>query len=356
MRQDVLPEPRAGNEASFDLVHAQILRYFPELVLELGGDPVPMLSRVGLDPAEILRGHAGATYRQMVALLESASRALRCPDLGMRLATLQGGARMFGPLGKVMRNSRTYAEALEFVRTHTYAHSLAAGIWLQPLDEENAVFVGHDILLDRLSNKVQTMEQILLVGNLGAMEMTGGYARAKRVHFRHQPVSPLKTYRRYFGCDVLFGQHTDGVVFSEWSLACPIIDADAQAYRTAAAYVNAEFTRHKPPLHAQARGVILHLLGTALCTNEHVAHELKLHLRTLHRHLKAEGTSFHQVKDEVRRDLALYYLQKTDLDFSCISEKLGFSEQAVMTRSCNRWFSATPTALRQRAAFLHDTV
>ena len=262
---------------------------------------------------------------------------------------------MFGPLGKVMRHSHSFGDALAFVSTHTYAHSLAAGIWLKPLAAEAAVFVGHDILLDRLGNKAQAIEQMLLVGNLAALEMTGGTARAKRVHFRHQPVSALKTYRRYFGCDVLFGQRGDGMVFSEWSLACPIIDADALAYRSAIAHVKAEFSRHRPPVHAQARGVILHLMGTALCTNERIAHELKLHPRTLHRHLKAEGTSFHHIKDEVRRDLALYYLQKTDLDFSTISERLGFAEQAIMTRRCNHWFSATPTKMRLLAAGLRGS-
>jgi AraC-like DNA-binding protein len=59
-----------------------------------------------------------------------------------------------------------------------------------------------------------------------------------------------------------------------------------------------------------------------------------------------EGTSFQQVKDEVRRDAMLYYIRQTNLDFAVISEKLGFAEQAVLTRICNRWFSASPSQLR----------
>ena len=42
----------------------------------------------------------------------------------------------------------------------------------------------------------------------------------------------------------------------------------------------------------------------------------------------------------------LYYLQNTSLDFAHISERLGFAEQSVMTRSCNRWFFVSPTRLR----------
>ena len=90
----------------------------------------------------------------------------------------------------------------------------------------------------------------------------------------------------------------------------------------------------------------MRFLGSELCGNREVAAELNLHPRTLHRRLAAEGTSFQKIKDEVRRDVMLYYLQQTRLDFTRISERLGFSEQSVMTRRCNRWFSASPTRVR----------
>jgi AraC-like DNA-binding protein len=97
------------------------------------------------------------------------------------------------------------------------------------------------------------------------------------------------------------------------------------------------------------RGMILQRLGTDECTNDHIAAELNLHPRTLHRRLAAEDTSFQRVKDEVRRDFMLYYIQRTDLDFCSISEKLGFAEQSVMSRYCARWFSVSPSALRSQA-------
>jgi hypothetical protein len=46
-------------------------------------------------------------------------------------------------------------------------------------------------------------------------------------------------YRRHFGCPVHFGQSEDGVVFSERDLACPIVDPDSRAYRTATSFIRA---------------------------------------------------------------------------------------------------------------------
>ena len=347
-----LPEsvPSEGGPA-FDVVHAKMLRFFPELVQTLGGDPAQLMLKVGIQARDHMLPAAEVTYRQVLELLEIAAAQLRCPDFGLRLATLQSG-RMFGPLGAVMRTSRTFGDALDYVSSHTAAHSLAARVWLRPWPEYGVVFVGHDILLDHAPLRSQAMEQLLLVGHLAASELTGGGARARKIYFRHQPVSPLKAYRRYFGCEVLFGQKVDGVVYSERDLAAPIATRDASVYEAATAFIDAKFSRSPPPLQAQTRSVIMRFLGTRLCRSERVAAELELHPRTMLRRLKADGTSFQRIKDEVRRDLMIYYLQATDLDFGRISERLGFAEQSVMTRSCNRWFMASPTKLRLAAGLV----
>jgi AraC-like DNA-binding protein len=344
MRQALQPD---GGQA-FDVVHAKLLRFFPDLAKTLGGDPVQLMAKVGIQARDHVPPAEEVTYRQVLELLEIAAAELRCPDFGMRLATLQSG-RMFGPLGAVMMNSRTFGEALDYVSSHAAAHSLAARIWLRRWPDHGAVFAGHDILLDHTPHRSQAMEQILLVGHLSAIEITGGGARARKIYFRHQPVSPLKAYRRYFGCEVLFGQQVDGVVYSERDLAAPIATRDAAVYAAATSFIDAKFSRSHPPLHAQARGVIMRFLGTQLCRANRVAAELNLHPQTLLRRLKAEGTSFQKIKDEVRRDLMIYYLQRTELDFGRISERLGFAEQSVMTRNCNRWFLASPTKLRSAA-------
>jgi AraC-like DNA-binding protein len=101
-------------------------------------------------------------------------------------------------------------------------------------------------------------------------------------------------------------------------------------------------------MHILVRAVILQLIGTEDCGNERVAAELCLHPRTLHRRLKVEGKSFEGIKDEVRRDVALSYLQQTDLPLPLIAEKLGYAEHSVLSRSCFRWFCASPSQLRSQ--------
>ncbi len=341
-----LPQERGGEADNFDTVHGTALRFFSELVKALGGESGPLLKFVGIDPESFAEGRLNITYRQMIQLIERAAAELDCPDFGMRLAKLQGGAPLPGPLWSVMKNSKTFGDALEYVRNHSYAHSLAARFRFIRLPGEAMFFIGHDILVDGFPCKAQMIEKALLEGVIVATLITGGHVRPRKIYFRHQQISPLTVYRRYFGCETCFGQDEDGTFYSEQDLACAIVEPDVGAYQAATSFIDRQFSRQRPPLHAEVRGLIMQLLRTGECTNERIAAELNLHPRTLHRHLVAEGTSFREVLDAIRRDQMLYYVQQTKLPFVRISERLGFAEQTVMTKSCNRWFSVCPSMLR----------
>lgn len=343
---DLTVDAPGGGDTGFELLHVDALRFFPQLVRRLGGDSEAMMRQVGLDPAAFAKGRSSLGYRTVASLLELAAAELQRPDFGMQLATVQGGGRVFGPMGVAMENSNTLGEALEFVVDHIHAYSLAARMRLEPDRSAHRLLVPFDILLDRLPRKRQAIEQALLLAHLNAVQITGGQARVREVLFSHQPLSPLRTYREYFGCEIRFDQAVDAVVFSERDLRCPIVNPDVQLYEMAATFIETRFTRVTPPMHARVRGLVLQYLGGDDCTNERVAADLCLHPRTLHRRLKAEGKSFEGIKDVARRDVALRYLQHTDLSLTRIAERLGYAETSVLSRSCFRWFGASPSRLR----------
>jgi AraC-like DNA-binding protein len=131
-------------------------------------------------------------------------------------------------------------------------------------------------------------------------------------------------------------------------LRCPIVEPDSLLLEEATSVIGTKFACVTPPMHARVRALILQFIETEDCSNERIAADLGLHPRTLHRRLKAEGRSFEGVKDEVRRDVALRYLEETDLPLTLVAHRLGYAEQSVLTRSCARWFSASPSQLRSQ--------
>jgi AraC-like DNA-binding protein len=337
-----------SGDARFEVVNLETLRFFPELVASLDGDPAPLLRRAKIDPFIFAKKGSVLEYRGFVALLEMAALTLQRPDFGMRLAQLQAGDKVIGPVGVVMKNSSTMGQALGYCAKNIHAYSLATRVRFAPDRPHHKLFVGLEILLDNLPGKAQALEHGLLLANRNIMDITGGAARARSVSFRHRPVSSLETYRELFGCEVRFGQKADGLTFSEDDLLCKIVAPDEQVYEMATSFVDARFPPATPPMHARVRGLVRQLLGGDSCTNEFVSSELCLHPRTLQRRLRLEGASFESIKDDVRKEVAAHYLGSTDLPLSRVAEKLGYAEASVLSRSCYRWFGAAPLQVRRQ--------
>lgn len=77
-----------------------------------------------------------------------------------------------------------------------------------------------------------------------------------------------------------------------------------------------------------------------------VARALGCSRQTLYRRLKAEGTTFAQLLDDLRRRCALGLLRTGDLSVKQIAYRLGFSEPAAFSRAFKRWTGKTPRAMR----------
>lgn len=78
-----------------------------------------------------------------------------------------------------------------------------------------------------------------------------------------------------------------------------------------------------------------------------MAADLYMSNRTFIRKLKAQGTSYQMLLDDVRQELAIWYLRQTTLSVEAIAERLGYSDTSNFSRTCRRWFGLTPRAIRQ---------
>lgn len=78
-----------------------------------------------------------------------------------------------------------------------------------------------------------------------------------------------------------------------------------------------------------------------------VASELGISERTLHRHLKARGTSFGTIIDNVRLRRARELLENTSRSIEAIGERLGFAETASFCRFFKRVAGVSPSDHRK---------
>jgi AraC-like DNA-binding protein len=85
------------------------------------------------------------------------------------------------------------------------------------------------------------------------------------------------------------------------------------------------------------------------CDIAHVAAAIGLSARTLVRHLQAEGATFQDIKDALRRDVAIKRLTHGSEPLISIASDLGFSSVAAFHRAFRRWTGGTPGDYREGA-------
>lgn len=328
------------------MIRVDALRKVTDVIAQLGGDPQALLAKAAINPDVLSGRHAVIPYLSLVELLRQASIDLSCPDFGMRLAAFQEGAKVLGPLEVAMRNSETLRAAYAYCASYLQVYSTGTKIFIEEGASRATTLLRFHVQIPESLLHPQSVEHALLLAQHTLLDLSAGEVRAREVWFTHAPVSALSTYQGYFGATVKFGQKANGLVVPSKAIDAEMPGADPQLYELATYFIEANYPPHDVDLSTRVSTLIKQLLPEGRCTHGDVAATLGMHPRTLQRRLKAEGESFETIRDAVRRDLAIRCLKQLDLPLIRVAEMLGYTDSSVLTRSCYRWFSASPRQMR----------
>ncbi len=103
------------------------------------------------------------------------------------------------------------------------------------------------------------------------------------------------------------------------------------------------------PLSDRVRATIIEAFSITDPTIAHVCSRLKLSRSTLLRRLDDEGITFQALLDETRKELAIRYLLKSDLNNQQIAHLVGYRDPNAFQRAFRKWTGTTPQALRNEA-------
>ena len=321
--------------------------FLVEVLQEEGILPAEALSGSGLDAKTLTLPSTRISMRQLLTVYDNARRLSKDPAIALR-----AGRRIhitnYGLYGYALVSSPTVRDAQEFaVRYHRLAtptvnlrlvESGDIGAWVF----ESAFELDHGSDLYRFLMEFQ-FGIILSV----SQDIIGNNAKPIAVHAVYPAPPYADRYQSYLECPAYFSQPTNELRFDVTlldrrpNLANPIT---AAMLRETCDRMLSEL-QSTSGIASKVHGILLQHPGQ-FPDIEQVADKLHMVSRTLRRKLTAEGTSFSQILDEVRQQIAIKYLRETRLSTEDIAGSLGFSDASSFRQAFKRWTDKNPSDFR----------
>jgi AraC-like DNA-binding protein len=169
------------------------------------------------------------------------------------------------------------------------------------------------------------------------------------VHFQHQNTSST-LYHKVFQCPVLFNQPYSALVFKKKYLDYVFPQKSAHLFNFLITHLEKLLSKIKKEEDFKSR--VFHLIDKSLANGtidaENIANLVHMSRHTLYRRLKAEGVSYHELVDEVRKNKAFALLKAKQHTLSEIAFLLGFSELSAFSRAFKKWTGQSPAKYKQR--------
>lgn len=192
-------------------------------------------------------------------------------------------------------------------------------------------------------------ESLLVIWHRLGSWLIGQPVELEQARFRYPRPPHGDEYRHIFHCPLTFNASETTLTFDRRFLSAPVI-RDRSEMRQFLKTSPADLLS-RPDESNTYTGRIRALIGRdfskPLPDFEWIAAELHTSPQTLRRRLKQENTSFQEIKDLLRRDMAIYYLGRQDLPINDIAHRVGFTEPSTFHRAFKKWTGVTPGAYRE---------
>ncbi len=318
--------------------------------LKSAGVPVaPLLKRVGLTPELIAEPEERLSVRSQIALLEEAAIALKDDRIGFTLAR-DFDLREIGLLYYVMASSQTLGDALRRIARYSKVTNEALVFGYR---EGNRLIINLSYSgVPRHSDRHQ-IEFCMFAALRICRVLTGQNLVPQHFSFFHHRSEGASEMARFVGTKVEFGADIEEFALNIDARGLPLIHSDHYLNDLLLKYCEAALAGRRGDMsqfRTRVENAISSLLPHGRVLVEDVARSLGMSERTLARKLSDEGLNFTEILQQLRRDLAVRYLDDRKLHVSKIAWLLGFHEVSGLTHAFKRWTGKTPSQMRTARA------
>jgi AraC-like DNA-binding protein len=253
-----------------------------------------------------------------------------------------------GLLFYVAASSEKLGDALQ--RTARYSSIVNEGLTLKCLTGADIRIVFEYVGIPRHSDRHQ-LEFFMTMLVRVMRQLTGLRLVPRQARLAHRRTNHGGSELAVFlGDHITFGARADELTFVPSTRDIVITSADP--YLSEILVANCEQAlSHRPKnrgtIRSAVENAIVPLLPHGEVRASEIAARLGMSQRTAARRLAAEGATFSEILESLRRDLAKQYLTDPDLSISRIAWLVGYEEVSAFTRAFKRQTGKTPRQTRQ---------
>jgi AraC-like DNA-binding protein len=330
-------------------ISARHLKHFIAQTESAGVDINDLLDEAGIVRDRLADPDYPVPVSAIELMISAAMRERDDPLLGLRMArNLQPAA--LGPLGFLAQSCATFADVLEMISRYS---GLLSNIGrTSVVRHPGEVEIRWDCLAGGRLFRQQASEYVLGIFVVTArLLMPGRKDLPVAVNFMHRrPASPehARQYIAFFQCPVYFDRPITSITLPAHTLQAKLRHGDA--------FMKEMLERHAANLLRQRnvasslRDEVRHLIRALMIdgtpAKNAVAGQLGMSERSLHRRLGESGSSYRELLDEVRLEVATEQLKSSTESTTEISERLGFSTRQAFLRWFKQSTGQTPGEFR----------
>ena len=313
-----------------------------------GIDPAPFLSAAGIPSATLEADTARVPIEGYVALYNTVARELDDEGFALFSAPLRTGTFEF--MCRAMLGSRDLGEALD--RAARFLRIVLPDLQVS-LQRSGAT--GRLEIVETRSRgeagdprRIFAFEWLLRMLHAVASWFAARPIALLEVRFPFPAPRHVEDYALIYTANASFEAGSLVATLDAASLALPCrrSAADLDAFLSGGPGKIAMLYRRDRDVARAVRDFASYSLADASLGD--AARALGVSARTLHRRLEEEGTSFREVKDALRREIALDRLETTASSIAEIAAELGYSEPSAFFRAFQGWTGLAPSVHRRR--------
>jgi AraC-like DNA-binding protein len=309
-----------------------------------GCDSAALLAEVGVDPKAIEGPTVRCPLTLSVRLWEIAAEATGDPAFGIKAASHIKNTS-FHALSYAISASSTLKEAFE--RAQRFCHVVSDAVEYE-LSRRGSEY--HFVIEPTTEAPDESID--CLVGAYLRMcrSLIGHEFSPLRIELRRPRPSRIEDFQTLLRAPLQFNAPQTRLVFDADSIERPLDGGNPELARHNDAIALQYLSQiERENIQARVREILTQRLARGEPSQEDVAELLNMSARTLQRKLGDSGTTYKELLEKTRHELALAYLSASRYSVNDVTYLLGFSAASCFTRAFRRWTGQSPSNWRARA-------